>query len=84
MAQELEPMEEENFAAMFEASEKRSQESNRIAEGVIVEIQDDKALVDVGEKLEGILYLNEIQDESGELKYKVNDSIQVMIMGYRN
>ena len=84
MAQELEPMEEENFAAMFEASEKRSEESNRIAEGVIVEIQEDKALVDVGEKLEGILYLNEIQDESGALKYKVNDSIQVMVTGYRN
>ena len=84
MAQELESMEEENFAAMFEASEKRSEESNRIAEGVIVEIQEDKALVDVGEKLEGILYLNEIQDESGELKYAVNDSIQVMITGYRN
>ena len=84
MAQELEPMEEENFAAMFEASEKRSEESNRIAEGVIVEIQEDKALVDVGEKLEGILYLNEIQDESGALKYNVNDSIQVMITGYRN
>ncbi len=84
MAQELEPMEEENFAAMFEASEKRAEESNRIADGVIVEIQDDKALVDVGEKLEGILYLNEIQDESGELKYKVNDTIQVMVMGYRN
>ncbi len=84
MAQELESMEEENFAAMFEASEKRAEESNRIADGVIVEIQDDKALVDVGEKLEGILYLNEIQDESGELKYKVNDTIQVMVMGYRN
>jgi len=84
MAQELEPMEEENFAAMFEASEKRAEESNRITDGVIVEIQEDKALVDVGEKLEGILYLNEIQDESGELKYKVNDTIQVMVMGYRN
>lgn len=84
MAQELESMEEENFAAMFEASEKRSEESNRIAEGIIVEIQEDKALVDVGEKLEGLLYLNEIQDESGALKYKVNDRIQVMITGYRN
>lgn len=84
MAQELEPMEEENFAAMFEASEKRSEESNRIVEGIIVDIQEDKALVDVGEKLEGLLYLNEIQDESGELKYKVNDRIQVMITGFRN
>ena len=84
MAQELEPMEEENFAAMFEASEKRSEESNRIAEGIIVEIQEDKALVDVGEKLEGILYLNEIQDESGALLYNVNDRIQVMVTGFRN
>ncbi len=84
MAHELEPMEEENFAAMFEASERRAEETNRIADGVIVEIQDDKALVDVGEKLEGILYLNEIQDESGNLKYNVNDTIQVMITGYRN
>ena len=84
MAQELESMEEENFAAMFEASEKRSEESNRIADGIIVEIQEDKALVDVGEKLEGILYLNEIQDESGELTYNVNDTIKVMITGFRN
>jgi len=84
MAQELEPMEEENFAAMFEASEKRSEESNRIAEGIIVEIQEDKALVDVGEKLEGILYLSEIQDESGALLYNVNDRIQVMVTGFRN
>lgn len=84
MAQELEPMEEENFAAMFEASEKRSEESNRVADGIIVEIQEDKALVDVGEKLEGILYLNEIQDENGELKYNVNDTIKVMITGFRN
>ncbi|PHR58905.1 MAG: 30S ribosomal protein S1 [Arcobacter sp.] len=84
MAQELEPMEEEDFAAMFEASEKRSEESNRVADGIIVEIQEDKALVDVGEKLEGILYLNEIQDENGELKYNVNDTIKVMITGFRN
>ena len=69
MAQELEPMmEEEDFAAMFEASEKRSEETNRITDGVIVEIQEDRALVDVGEKKEGILYLNELQDENGEMK----------------
>ena len=84
MAQELEPMEEENFAAMFEASEKRSEETNRITDGVIVEIQEDRALVDVGEKKEGILYLNELQDENGEMKYGVNDTIQVMITGHRD
>lgn len=84
MAQELESMEEEDFAAMFEASEKRSEESNRIADGIIVDIQEDKALVDVGEKLEGILYLNEIQDESGAMLYNVNDTIKVMITGFRN
>ena len=48
--------EEENFAEMFAATEKQ-QESSRIVEGEIVEMQaeDNRALVGVGDKLEGIL-----------------------------
>ena len=44
--------EEENFAEMFAASE-REQQSNRVVEGEIVEIQADenKALVGVGDNL---------------------------------
>jgi len=77
--------EEENFAEMFAASEKQ-QESSRIVEGEIVEIQidDNKALVGVGDKLEGIINLDEIRNEDGELKFDVGDKIKVMITGYYN
>jgi small subunit ribosomal protein S1 len=77
--------EEENFAEMFAASEKK-QETSRIVEGEIVEIQadDNRALVGVGDKLEGIINLDEIRDEDGELKFGTGDKIKVMIMGYYN
>ncbi len=77
--------EEENFAEMFAASEKQ-QETSRIVEGEIVEIQadDNRALVGVGDKLEGIINLDEIRDENGELKFGTGDKIKVMIMGYYN
>ncbi len=77
--------EEENFAEMFAASEKQ-QETSRTVEGEIVEIQadDNRALVGVGDKLEGILSLDEIRDENGELKFGTGDKIKVLVMGYYN
>ena len=85
MAFDNEPLEEENFAEMFEASLKE-QESNRITEGEIVEIQeeDNRALVGVGDKLEGIISLDELRDDSGNLTFKVGDKITVMVTGYYN
>ncbi len=76
--------EEENFAEMFAASEKQ-QETTRIVEGEIVEIQVDenRALVGVGDKLEGSLSLDEIT-ENGKLKFNVGDKIKVMVTGYYN
>jgi len=77
--------EEENFAEMFAASEKK-QETSRIVEGEVVEIQadEDRALVGVGDKLEGILSLDEIRGEDGELKFNTGDKINVMVTGYYN
>ncbi len=77
--------EEENFAEMFAASEKK-QETSRIVEGEVVEIQadEDRALVGVGDKLEGILSLDEIRGEDGELKFNAGDKINVMVTGYYN
>ncbi len=85
MAFDNEPLEEENFAEMFEASLKE-QESNRITEGEIVEIQaeDNRALVGVGDKLEGILSLDELRDENGNLTFNVGDKITVMVTGHYN
>ena len=85
MAFDNELVEEESFAELFAASE-REQESNRVVDGEIVEIQaeDNRALVGVGDKLEGIISLDEIRDENGELKYGVGDKIKVMVTGYYN
>ena len=85
MAFDNESLEEENFAEMFAASEKQ-QETNRIVEGEIVEIQEDedRALVGVGEKLEGILSLDEIRNENGELIFGTGDRIKVMVTGHYN
>lgn len=85
MAFDNEMFEEENFAEMLEASFKE-QESTRITEGEVVEIQeeDNRALVGVGEKLEGILSLDEIRDASGKLLFNVGDKITVMVMGHYN
>jgi small subunit ribosomal protein S1 len=76
--------EEENFAEMFAESE-RQQETSRIVEGEIVEIQADenRALVGVGDKLEGILALEEITVD-GKLTFSVGDKINVMVTGYYN
>lgn len=84
MAFDNESVEEENFAEMFAATEKQ-QETSRIVEGEIVEIQEDedRALVGVGEKLEGILSLDEIR-EDGKLTFNTGDKIKVMVTGYYN
>ena len=85
MAFDNEAFEEENFAEMLEASFKE-QESNRITEGEIVEIQegDNRVLVSVGEKLEGMLNLDEIRDENGAVRFSVGDKITVMVTGHYN
>jgi len=85
MAFDNESFEEENIAEMFAATEKQ-QETSRIVEGEIVEIQEDedRALVGVGEKLEGVLSLDEIRDENGNLKFTTGQKIKVMVTGYYN
>ncbi len=83
----MERMEEygnEDFAKAFEEYESKKSES-RVIEGTIVEIQDnERVLVDVGEKQEGILNINELKNAEGELLYQPGDKIKVMISGFRN
>lgn len=57
-------------------------ENNSVVDGVIVEVNAERALVDVGQKIEGLLPISEIT-VAGEVKYKVGDTIPVMLMGNR-
>jgi small subunit ribosomal protein S1 len=85
MAFENEGFEEENFAEMLEASFKE-QETSRVTEGEIVEFQEDenRVLIGIGEKLEGVLSMDEIRDENGTLLFAQGDKITVMVTGYHN
>ncbi|NPA73410.1 MAG: 30S ribosomal protein S1 [Epsilonproteobacteria bacterium] len=74
----------EDFAAMLEESFKKETSGENIVEGVIVEINDNIALVDVGKKSEGVLNISEITDSDGNVKYNVGDKIKVVITGFRN
>ncbi|MCG3720564.1 S1 RNA-binding domain-containing protein, partial [Aliarcobacter butzleri] len=52
-------------------------ENNSVVDGVIVEISNDRVLVDVGQKIEGQLSVSEITI-GGQVKYNVGDVIPVM------
>ncbi len=73
----------EDFASMLEESLKENDRSN-VIEGIIVEIKDNYAFVDVGQKNEGHLNLAEITNENGEVIFKTGDKIPVLIVGFRN
>jgi small subunit ribosomal protein S1 len=80
----VDELEEMDFAAMLEESFKKDSGRDALIDGVIVEIKDDVALVDVGKKSEGRLYTSEITDSEGNLTHKVGDAIKVVITGFRN
>lgn len=75
--------EEEDFAKLLEESF-RNEKSERIVEGIIVEIKDDYVAVDVGKKIDGRLPVSEITAGDGTLKFKVGDKIPVAISGQKN
>lgn len=80
----VDELEEMDFAVMLEESFKKDSGRDALIDGVIVEIKDDVALVDVGKKSEGRLYTSEITDSEGNVTYKVGDTIKVVITGFRN
>jgi small subunit ribosomal protein S1 len=46
--------------------------------GTIIEIDNNKVVIDIGRKTEGILNKTELLDWNGDLNYKVGDSINVI------
>ncbi len=47
-------------------------------EGHIVEILNDRVVIDIGRKTEGVLDRSEIENWDGELQYKIGDAITVI------
>lgn len=73
---------EEDFEQMLEESFRADEEA--ITQGVIVEIKDGEVFVNIGQKSEGILILEEIQDDKGGLIFKEGDTLEVAIIGSRS
>jgi small subunit ribosomal protein S1 len=73
--------EEEDFAAMFEASLQVKQlEKGESVEGSIVAIGPEVALVDVGGKGEAVIDVAELKNAEGEIDVVVGDRIQAMVV----
>jgi small subunit ribosomal protein S1 len=72
---------EEDFAAMFEASQKAKRiEKGQTIEGRIVAIGPEFAFVDVGGKGEASIEIEELKDADGNLEVTVGDRIQAMVL----
>ncbi|MCV3427526.1 30S ribosomal protein S1 [Campylobacter sp. IFREMER_LSEM_CL1904] len=72
---------EEDFEQMLEESFKSDEEAT--TQGIIVAIKGDEVFVNVGQKSEGILAIEEIQNEKGEFIFKEGDTLEVAIVGSR-
>jgi small subunit ribosomal protein S1 len=74
--------EEEDFAAMFEASVKTKRFARGQAiEGTIVAIGPDTSLVNVGGKGEAVIETADLKDHEGDLEVAVGDRIQAIVIG---
>ena len=75
------PVEEEDFAAMFAASlELAVFETGQMLQGVVVLIGRDVVFVDVGGKGEATMDLSELQDEDGHLTVEVGATVEGMVV----
>ncbi len=73
--------EEEDFAAMFEASlQARQLVKGEPVEGRIVAIGPEVALVDVGGKGEAVIDIDELKNPEGEIEVAVGEPIQAMVV----
>jgi small subunit ribosomal protein S1 len=73
--------EEEDFAAMFEASLQVKQlEKGEPVDGRIVAIGPEVALIDVGGKGEAVIDVAELKNAEGEIEVAVGDCIQAMVV----
>jgi len=73
------PLQEENFQELYEESLKTMEEGN-VVKGVIIQIEGDYVLVDIGYKTEGQIPIREFSDATGNLKAKVGDEVDVLLV----
>lgn len=69
---------EDNFSELMRDFDMKSIDYSTPVNGTIIEINDNKVIIDIGRKTEGILNKTELLDWNGDLNYKIGDSIKVI------
>jgi small subunit ribosomal protein S1 len=74
----------ENFAAMFETSSSRTGGldtggEGQIVSGIVVQVNRDSVVVDIGGKSEGVISKSEFIDAQGEVHVKAGDRVDVFV-----
>jgi len=79
--EEVDLQTEEDSMSFVELYEQNLQDVaiGKVVMGKIVQINDDAAMVDVGYKTEGRLYLSEVTDSDGNITISVGDEIEVLV-----
>src|SRR4029450_5862295 len=71
----------DSFAALFEASVQGGEfgKEGEIVKGIVVVVQRDNVIIDIGGKSEGMISLSEFHDAAGQVTVKAGDEIGVYI-----
>jgi len=76
---------EEDFATLFEASQKAKRiEKGQTISGLVVSIGPEVALVSVGGKSEAVIDVGELKDDEGKLEVAVGDRIDATVVSTTN
>jgi small subunit ribosomal protein S1 len=71
---------DENFAELFEASQKQQEiKEGEVVDGTVVSVSPDFATVDIGYKCEGLVPIQEFKDAQGVAHVNVGDIVSVYL-----
>lgn len=72
--------EEENFAELFEASQKQQEiKEGEVVDGTVVSLGNEYATIDIGYKCEGLVPMQEFKDAQGVAHVAVGDVVSVYL-----
>jgi small subunit ribosomal protein S1 len=77
------PQDNNEFMELFEESLKGLQEGE-LVRGEVVQIDGEFVLVDIGYKSEGRIHINEFLNPKGQIKVKVGDKVEVVLVRKEN
>lgn len=71
---------EENFRALFEESlQHRHFDEGEVVSGTVVSIEKEYVMMDIGDKCEGQVPIEDFKDQNGEVKVQVGDRIEILV-----